>query len=84
MQLDKALDTLAFLGRVKGCQLFLSNDGRSWGSPAAAGEPLDQEGAQRVMFAQPATARYLKFVATSEMRGNPRAAVAELDVVPAD
>lgn len=71
-------------GRVKGYQLFLSTDGRSWGSPAATGELLDQEGAQRIMFGQPATARYLKFVATSEMRGKPWAAVAELDVVPAD
>jgi len=72
-------------GRVKGFEVFFSDDPKAWGNqPAAAGDFKDRDDEQRILLTQPATARYLKFVAKSEMRGNPWAAVAELDVIPAD
>ncbi len=72
-------------GRVKGFEVFLSDDGKAWGNqPAASGDLKDHDGDQRIPLRQPTTARYLKFVAKSEMRGNAWAAVAELDVVPAN
>jgi beta-galactosidase len=71
-------------GRVKAYEIFFSDDGKTWGAqPAASGEFKNRDGEQRLMLKQPTTARYLKFVAKSEMKGNPWAAVAELDVIPA-
>lgn len=69
-------------GRVKGYQIFLSKDGKSWGrTPAQTGELRNQEGTQRILFGTALAARYLKFVATSDFQGKPWAAVAELDLI---
>jgi beta-galactosidase len=72
-------------GRVKDYEILFSADGKSWGRPAAAGRfenASDEE--QLAKLVRPATARFMKFVAKSEVNGKTFAAIAELDIVPAE
>jgi beta-galactosidase len=72
-------------GRVKDYEVYLSSDSKIWGKPAASGRfenSCDEE--QQAHLPRPVTARFMKFVATSEVRGNTFASIAELDVVPAE
>ena len=68
-------------GRIASAEILLSNDPRSWGDPVAKANWRNSDQRQTVEFTQPVTARYLKFVVTSEVNQNPFAAVAELDVL---
>ena len=70
-------------GRVKDYEIYFSNDGKNWGSPALKGHFQSRTGEQFVRIPKPVVARYMKFVALSEVHGNPFASVAELDVLPA-
>jgi len=65
-------------------ECFTSLDGTTWGAAAAAGEfpniknnPVEQ----RITFAKPATGRFVKFVALSEVNGQAWASAAELGVI---
>ncbi len=88
---DSALVTgLAYQGRsdgndngwIKKFQVFVSADGKSWGSPALEGEfKTPQNSEQRVTFAKPVRGRFVKLVALSEHKGRPFATVAELGVL---
>lgn len=72
-------------GTVVKYEVHVSDDGADWGtSPAASGEfaniknnPVEQ----RVMFTSPRAARYLLFVALSEVNGQPWASAAEVGVI---
>jgi hypothetical protein len=68
-------------GRIAKYEIYASEDGNSWGTPLAAGQWPDSQELQTVSFAQAVRARYLKLVALSEVRGNPFASVAEVDVL---
>jgi beta-galactosidase len=71
-------------GRVKDYEVFFSSDGKTWGKPAVAGSfenSADDE--QQAELARPVTARLMKFVVKSEVRGNTYASIAELDIIPA-
>ncbi|HAK94662.1 MAG TPA: metalloprotease, partial [Planctomycetes bacterium] len=71
-------------GRVARVDVFCSLDGVAWGEPAASAHWGNSSETQRLAFETPRRARYLKFVARSEVNGNPFAAAAELDIVPAE
>jgi hypothetical protein len=70
-------------GRLRQFEIYCSDDGREWGSPAATSHGRDNVGLQTISFKQTVHARYIKLVAQSEIHGNGFAAVAELDIVPA-
>jgi hypothetical protein len=70
-------------GHVKEYEVYLSNDGQEWGSPAAKGRIPRDAGDQLIQFRNPTSARYLKFVALSEQNNQPFASVAELEAVKA-
>jgi alpha-L-fucosidase len=70
-------------GMVDKYELYLSEDGRQWGPPAAVGEFANIKAnpvLQTVRFAKPITARFFRFVALRVVEGN-HVAVAELGVV---
>lgn len=74
-------------GRVVKYEVYTSADGGSWGQPAAAGEfgnmrnnPVEQ----RVTFAAARPGRFLRFVALSEVNGQPWASAAEIGVITRD
>ena len=70
-------------GHVKDYEIYLSNDGKAWNSPAATGSFRRGADAETIHFANPIEARYLKFVVLSEQRGRSFASVAELEVIEA-
>jgi hypothetical protein len=71
-------------GRVAQAEIFCSNDPKAWGDAVAKPKFRSSGSVSTVQFKQPVKARYLKFVATAEVRQNPFAAVAELDVITED
>ncbi len=68
-------------GRIAKYEVYASEDGRDWGQPLAAGQWPDSSEKQAATFERPVRARYIKLVALSEVRGNPFASAAELDVL---
>ncbi len=71
-------------GRIKDYEIHLSDDGKKWGAPVAAGSFNNSASEQIVKLAAPATGRYLKFTALSEVSGQNFASMAELDVQEID
>jgi lysophospholipase L1-like esterase len=74
-------------GRVRRYELYLSGDGMTWAeSPAASGTFRGTADPELILLPSPATARYVRFRALSEINGGPWTSVAELDVLrlPAD
>jgi beta-galactosidase len=67
-------------GRVKDYEIYLSADGKAWGEPVAKGAWKNSGSEQVAKLKAPAAGRYLKFVALSEVSGQPFASLAELDV----
>ena len=70
-------------GRVRDYEIYLSDVGKSWGEPAAKGRFGRPAGEHTVQLAAPVTARFMRFVALSEITGQDYATVAELAIVPA-
>jgi len=70
-------------GHVKDYEIYLSDDAKTWGTPAAKGKFRQNALEQTIRLPQPIKARYLKFVALNEQNGQPFATVAELDVIEA-
>ena len=68
-------------GRIAKAEIFCSRDAKQWGAPVASVTWPDSADQQTAVFPQPVTARYLKLVATAEVRGQPFAAIAELVVL---
>ena len=71
-------------GRIKEYEVFLSADGQNWGQPVAKGQFHNNSDEQRVTWPQPASARYVKLVAVSEVHGRDIASAAELDLLFAE
>ena len=71
-------------GRIKDFEIYISKDGKNWGTPTKAGILENRGGVQRLRFDLPVTARYLKFIAKSDFQGKPWAALAELDLIVAE
>jgi len=70
-------------GRIRQYEFYVSHDGKTWGRPVAKGTFRNTAALQKVTFAKPVTARFIRLVALSEVLGQPYTTVAELDVVPA-
>jgi beta-galactosidase len=68
-------------GMVKAFDLYLSTDGKTWGSPAVSGEFKNTTKLQTATLKTPTAARYLKFVAKSEINGNAWTSAAEIGIV---
>jgi len=70
-------------GWIKKYKLYLSNDGKNWGQPAAQGEFANSSKLQIIPLRYPRKARYIRLVAHSEMQGNFFTTVAEISIIPA-
>lgn len=68
-------------GRIKNYEFYTSEDGNSWGAPAAKGSFSGGAELARVDFPGVRVARFIRLVALSEINGNAWSAVAELDVL---
>ena len=67
-------------GMVKAYEVYLSTDGKTWGQPVATGEFKNTTQLQTAELQEPTTARYLKFVAKSEINGNAWTSAAEIGI----
>ena len=67
-------------GMVKAYEVYLSNDGKTWGQPVATGEFQKTTALQVATLKTPTTGRYLKFVAKSEINGNAWTSAAEVSI----
>lgn len=61
-------------------QFYASTDSTNWGAAVASGTFNSDRTRKTVMFTRK-TARYIRFVALSEINGQPWASIAELDLV---
>lgn len=68
-------------GRVKDFEIYVSQDGKEWGNPVMKGSLKDTAEPQRVLFAAPVKARYVRFRALSEQHGNDYATGAEFNLI---
>jgi hypothetical protein len=67
-------------GRIAQFEVYTSIDGQEWGRARASGQWSDDAVLKTIRF-DPVEARFLKLVALSEVRGQPFAAAAEVDVI---
>lgn len=70
-------------GRIRDYEIYLSNDGQTWGQPVVKGSVRAESDRERIRLSQPVKARFLKLVVLSEQQGQPFATVAELSGVEA-
>jgi hypothetical protein len=68
-------------GRIARYEVSLSLNGWEWDTPTATGVWPNDATLKTVLFDRPRRARFVKLVAHSEVRGQPFAAVAELDIL---
>ncbi len=71
-------------GWVAQYELYISDDGRSWGTPVAKGSLPRTPGEKRVLLEQPVKTRYLRFVAIKGFEGQKWASMAEFKLIPID
>ena len=67
-------------GMVKSYEVYLSTDNSNWGTPVATGEFKNTTALQTATLKTPTAGRYLKFVAKSEINGNPWTSAAEIGI----
>ena len=67
-------------GMVKAYEFYLSNDGETWGQPVVSGEFKNTTSLQTAKLKTATAARYLKFVAKSEINGRAWTSCAELSI----
>ena len=67
-------------GMVKAYEVYLSTDGKTWGSAVATGEFKNTTSLQVAQLKTPKVARYLKFVAKSEINGKAWTSAAEVGI----
>ena len=68
-------------GRIKSYEIYVSNDGKTWGDPVAKGELKNTAEQQRVMFNKPVRARYIRFRALNAFYGVDYASAAEFGLI---
>ncbi|MCL4179660.1 MAG: discoidin domain-containing protein [Verrucomicrobia bacterium] len=71
-------------GRIARADLYVSRRADRWGEPAALIRGTDTADLVTLRFSQPLIARFLRLVVNSEVREQPFAALAELDVIQAN
>ena len=67
-------------GMVKAYEIYLSTDGQTWGTAVATGEFKNTTSLQVAKLKTPKVARYLKFVAKSEINGKAWTSAAEVGI----
>lgn len=67
-------------GKVKDYEVYISADGKTWGTACATGQFTKTTALQVAKFATPKEGRYIKFVAKSEVNGNAWTSCAELGI----
>lgn len=67
-------------GMVKQYEVYLSEDGKTWGNAVASGEFKNTTAQQVATLATPTRGRYLKFVALSEINGNAWTSASEIGI----
>ena len=67
-------------GMVKAYEVYLSTDGKTWGSAVATGEFKNTTALQVAKLKTPTNARYLKLVAKSEINGRAWTSAAEIGI----
>jgi len=70
-------------GRIADYEFYVSEDGKTWGEPAAKGTFKNDPSEQQVLLKTAKKGRYLRLVALSEVKGQRFAALAEFDVIAA-
>ena len=68
-------------GRIKDFEIYVSNDAKNWGEPVCKGSFQNSGEPQRVLFAKPVKARYIRFRALNEQGGNDYASGAEFNLI---
>ena len=68
-------------GRIKDYEIYVSQDGKNWGNPIHKGKFKNSADTQRVVFAKPVKARYIRLRALSEQKGNDYATGAEFYLI---
>jgi len=68
-------------GRIAKYELYATVVGQEWGQPIASGQWPNDAQLKTIRLDKPVEARFLKLVALSEVRGQPFAAIAEVDVI---
>jgi len=69
-------------GIVKDYAFYVGQDTTNWGTPVAMGTFANDRSQKKVMFTAPQTARYIRFVALSEINGSAWASAAEINLIP--
>ena len=67
-------------GRVASYEVYFSNDPNVWGEPAMSGQFANNSSVQSVNILSKPQARFLKFIAKSEVNGHNWASAAEIGV----
>ncbi len=67
-------------GMVKAYEVYLSTDGKTWGTAAVSGEFSNTTATQVAKLKTATAARYMKFVAKSEVKGNAWTSAAEIGI----
>lgn len=67
-------------GRIKGYEIYFSNNLSDWGKPAVSGEFANTSNQQNIQIPSKPEARYFKLIAKSEVHGRAWATAAELGV----
>ncbi|MHB1305845.1 MAG: discoidin domain-containing protein [Limisphaerales bacterium] len=68
-------------GRIAQAEIFASPQSDAWGAPVAEWRGHDTPDRASVRWAQPVTARFLRLVVKAEVKNEPFAALAEVDVI---
>jgi hypothetical protein len=71
-------------GWISEYEVYVSDDPANWGKPVHRGTLPRGKDRSMISFAKPATGRYVRFVALKGINGQKFAAIAELDVIPAE
>lgn len=69
-------------GRIARYELYVSNDGKRWGTAVVKGDFPKGEKQQTVIFALPQKAKYIRFVAIKGFDGQKWASIAEFSLNP--
>jgi len=68
-------------GRIARYEIYLSLDGKEWGQAVATGTWANNTALMTVRLEKPQDARFVKLVALSEVRDQPYASAAEVDIL---
>lgn len=68
-------------GDVKEYEIYVSNDGKDWGQPVAAGSFPKTKARKTVTFDKPVKGRYVRFRALSSQNGQDFGSAAEIEVL---